>query len=575
MSSRLAGAILALTAAALLALSLLGIPWAWWDGHPTMTFKNPDGVEKIETITAKTIHVGPLTATGCNTGGNGECSGLPMPAMFVATGYGEAALSSLLALGLIVLAIATLRGTEGRQLAAKLVIGFAIAAAVVAIVLLAEGAAPKTDKVVKLPLGYGMFVFAGGVVTAILGSILAMRPLPKVELRPSRAAIAPGLAAPPLAQPVDVLALLQAEPVRPTPVPSLGPGPMIRRAPPQTAGPLAGPAGPLGAPGFHAPPPPPTQPPPPLMPVPMLAAMPVPTPAAPSPPARPITTQGAAAIPNPPPPPRPKPMSVAPPPPRIKPVSIPPPPGAIAARLKASSVPPPVRAGSMPVPTTPRTLAAAVVPPPASATPKPPFKLPVRAVTDPSDHSETIDRDAMTIDRQDDAAVQVGRPSTGGEIGDSTDASVALPEVENTAVNAPLDTATDEIATLAVEKHEAAEIVAVPPRPPSEAETKAREKVEAEVARESQSEIQTIAREKLSARELLDTGDSTNPALEAAAQPAAPKIPITTAPDSLPPPTAKQTASSGPSPACPQCESPMAWVEEHLRFYCKSCRMYF
>jgi hypothetical protein len=53
-----------------------------------------------------------------------------------------------------------------------------------------------------------------------------------------------------------------------------------------------------------------------------------------------------------------------------------------------------------------------------------------------------------------------------------------------------------------------------------------------------------------------------------------PKLPITTAPDSLPPP--KDTRQqSGPSPACPQCESPMAWVEEHLRFYCKSCRMYF
>ena len=53
-----------------------------------------------------------------------------------------------------------------------------------------------------------------------------------------------------------------------------------------------------------------------------------------------------------------------------------------------------------------------------------------------------------------------------------------------------------------------------------------------------------------------------------------PKLPISTAPDSLPPPKA-QKQQTGPSPACPQCESPMAWVEEHLRFYCKSCRMYF
>lgn len=56
---------------------------------------------------------------------------------------------------------------------------------------------------------------------------------------------------------------------------------------------------------------------------------------------------------------------------------------------------------------------------------------------------------------------------------------------------------------------------------------------------------------------------------------AVPKLPISTAPESLPPPKDNKQQASGPSPACPQCESPMAWVEEHLRFYCKSCRMYF
>jgi hypothetical protein len=60
---------------------------------------------------------------------------------------------------------------------------------------------------------------------------------------------------------------------------------------------------------------------------------------------------------------------------------------------------------------------------------------------------------------------------------------------------------------------------------------------------------------------------------DAAAEPT--KVPISTAPSSLPPPSEKQSATSGPSPACPQCEAPMAWVEAHLRFYCKSCKMYF
>jgi hypothetical protein len=54
-----------------------------------------------------------------------------------------------------------------------------------------------------------------------------------------------------------------------------------------------------------------------------------------------------------------------------------------------------------------------------------------------------------------------------------------------------------------------------------------------------------------------------------------PNVPISTAPSSLPPPKQAPQVTSGPTPACPQCEAPMAWVEEHLRFYCASCRMYF
>jgi hypothetical protein len=56
---------------------------------------------------------------------------------------------------------------------------------------------------------------------------------------------------------------------------------------------------------------------------------------------------------------------------------------------------------------------------------------------------------------------------------------------------------------------------------------------------------------------------------------APPKLPISTAPTTLPPPKKLEEKASGPTPACPQCESPMAWVDEHLRFYCKQCRMYF
>jgi hypothetical protein len=116
--------------------------------------------------------------------------------------------------------------------------------------------------------------------------------------------------------------------------------------------------------------------------------------------------------------------------------------------------------------------------------------------------------------------------------------------------------------------------------------TLARDKVDPQdlldrVARESANEIETIAREKLSARDLA-IGDSTAPGLRAVttdvhdAQRVATNIPVSTAPHSLPPPQDDKAATaSGPTPACPQCEAPMVWVDEHLRFYCKSCRMYF
>lgn len=52
------------------------------------------------------------------------------------------------------------------------------------------------------------------------------------------------------------------------------------------------------------------------------------------------------------------------------------------------------------------------------------------------------------------------------------------------------------------------------------------------------------------------------------------KLPISTAPDSLPPPTDTEQASED-QPGCPQCETPMRWVDEHLRFYCQRCKMYF
>ena len=262
------------------------------------------------------------------------------------------------------------------------------------------------------------------------------------------------------------------------------------------------------------------------------------------------------------------------------------------ARPKGPTGVPPSRGldASVPPPAGPRpTTVAAVVPPPVHVAPLLPAMLPIRAATDPTDHLETMDRDAMTIARDGAPAVSIGRPATDASIGDSTDANVVLPPGSDAA-----EDAADNAETTGIEKFSATDLAARDST--SDIQTSAQRQLTPSelvrtVARESQSEIETIAREKISASELA-IGDSTSPVVvpieptrsaieelgEAPTQLAASvpaKIPVSTAPESLPPPNKDEVASSGPTPACPQCEAPMAWVEEHLRFYCKSCRMYF
>jgi hypothetical protein len=56
--------------------------------------------------------------------------------------------------------------------------------------------------------------------------------------------------------------------------------------------------------------------------------------------------------------------------------------------------------------------------------------------------------------------------------------------------------------------------------------------------------------------------------------PAEPSV-IVSAPVRPAPPMDAQDAAGEPTPPCPQCDAPMSWVDEHLRFYCKQCRVYF
>jgi hypothetical protein len=97
-------------------------------------------------------------------------------------------------------------------------------------------------------------------------------------------------------------------------------------------------------------------------------------------------------------------------------------------------------------------------------------------------------------------------------------------------------------------------------------ETAGRERVDADA-------IETVGRPRVDASAI---GPAAPPSAAPVRKTPAPvKPPLSTAPPSLPPPKTANIPATGPTPACPQCESPMAWVEEHLRFYCKSCRMYF
>lgn len=350
MSSRVAGAALALTATALLNVSI--VTSAWWSGHP-----ESDGAS----MQTKEVAVGLLgSAKGCNTGGDGSCTQVPLRLEFIVVKYVELGLIELLGLAAIGVAAASLRRAKRRRLFARLTLVSAVVAIAGGIVVIATGPGINAQTTVTVPFGYGLYVFFVGVAFAIgaaVATLLGLRvpaqptvALPVSIAEPSRPSVPP-------AQP-DALALFRGE-ATPAPVLSVPPPPMF--APPAPASAFVG-------------------------------------------------VGGSTVAPKPPV--RAKPPSNAPPIPPPRPIPKPPTPSAIE-----------------------------------------------RAATDT------------------DPAVAL--------FGDTTSRSVPLQAGSTTEI----------------------------------------------------------------------------------------QVPISTAPDSLPPPNT--TASSGPSPACPQCEAPMAWVDEHLRFYCKSCRMYF
>jgi hypothetical protein len=479
-----------------------------------------DGHPQVDgkTIGRKDVHIGLHGARGCNLGEQVTCEPLTVGDTFTDLGYGELGAVALADLLAILLAISAWRISDWRRPLARIAIGAALLAAAGAATLVVLGPDIKAVQAVHAPIGWGLFAFIGGVAATAAASVVTLR----VDAEPLRLRGAQPAGTAPMFDVRDVLRS-HHDGLRPS-IPSLSPMPPSPGAAPAGAQPLFD-----GAPqlrplyehdGHRLPPAPP---------VPLPARGPTPIP-------RPSVDSG----PIDPPPPSPY---ARPTPPKIP------------------TMPPPLR-GKPPTGVPPRsspTIAHAVPPPPSAdnlpAPPVLPAREDARASTETDDRLDTAMRDTDFV-----TAVQLDRDAAGASatIGPITAQERALAAGDNT----------DDVETAARERFSASEL-----------ETAARERL-------STSEIETAARERVSLgtgridlMATLEVGPQHEGTLArlspAPAAVRASQVPISTASASLPPPDTAQVATTGPTPACPQCEAPMDWVEEHLRFYCKQCRMYF
>jgi len=628
MGSRALGALLAVTAAIAFAGALASgvlagaIVPGWWDGHPQIGDK---------VIERKDIHVGLLGASGCNLGETVECQPLDVGSELEILGYVELGLGGLAMLFAIALAVSAWRIGDGRKTVAKLALIVAALASIGVALLMIRGPDLEAGQPVNVPIGFGLILFWSGAGATAIAAIATMRVRKEpLRLKPSLPHVDV-----PSPQPVDVRDLLvqQHDTLRPAalgPEPRIGapqppsppPGPVVERAP--QLRPLydmhgvipapAPPAMPTRAPtpmprasveaivGLPQPPPRPTPAPPPHHPPPQpppppgvahaMAPEPGTIAAHPAPPPRPTPPPPAIPPARPTPPPTaPPPIAgrqAAPPPPHDHeraesgPIDPPPPVAPVAPVPLVPTAPlvmpvaiPALRAAAL---TTPKRSSASQLPAPKAApgrSSKPSISLPAIGKKTPPGGDRAMPEKRSTI------AIAVPPPPKS-----DTERSKVVPAREDTESDGKLEAAmreTDYVTAVEIDAEAKAaanaaaadrrrhdgEAPTVPARPPvdDDQETAARERVSA-------SEINV----KPAVAQAVVAYAPVLPAPEPAPtpEPAAPaKLPISTAPASLPPPKNAQVATSGPTPACPQCEAPMAWVEEHLRFYCKQCRMYF
>jgi hypothetical protein len=176
MFTRVGGATLALVAAVSLALSIAGamgpLP-GWWSGHPNVSGR---------VLKTKDVDIGLLSTKGCNTGGDKKCEHVEVLGTVSTTGYVAAGATGLLAVASMLLAIAAAVESERRRSIAKLAVFAVVVSSIVAIALVVQG--PGIDArtpdgkllAIGVPLGVGIYLFAAGMVTAIVASVLALRP---------------------------------------------------------------------------------------------------------------------------------------------------------------------------------------------------------------------------------------------------------------------------------------------------------------------------------------------------------------------------------------------------------------
>jgi hypothetical protein len=616
MAARAFGALLALLAALLFAAALAGallprvVP-AWWDGHPRIGEK---------TFEHKEIHVGLIGAYGCNLGANVECEPLETGMLLRPIGVAELAALALVTLTTLALLVSIWTFGERRRGLARIAIIEAVIAGAIGGAWFALGPDIKAGvAAVSVPIGLGMYAFGSGLVAVVLAGMLAPHAQREpLRLKTSRRMPAPAVPIPPTPDPLAAFDISEQVPLRPSQS-AIPPTPAFQAhfasSNPLTVPTGTGPHQPLTR---HTPLPPQLHP--------MVEPITGP-PASPlfenAPQLRPLYDMANIGVVPAPPPPRLPERPPTPIPrasivettevPRAVPAPVPPLPTTTAItpsatpRTKAASLPP-IAPRHAPSPSrTPPSMSSAVPervskqPTIATAVPPMPAAPTSRAETDHEPQT------AVEVDAEAKAkwkAEQARKPAAPTKPPAPTKPmvspkSVAKP-VPPPAPPAAADTDENPVAPTP-DPTDQLQVRATPPvlegptavdpafadtmLPPNLSPAVTVDKADFDRSLERNPppphrpsapalKPPQIAVPKTIAPKPMPSAHAPAPVIEVP-KPEPAKIPLSTAPASLPPPKQAQPATSGPTPACPQCEAPMAWVEEHLRFYCKQCRMYF